>query len=40
VLVNYGKATRAEILDLAGKIEHSVKHSFGIRLHREVNLLP
>ncbi|MFO7939732.1 MAG: UDP-N-acetylmuramate dehydrogenase [Bacteroidales bacterium] len=40
VLVNYGKATRTEILDLAEKIEHSVKQTFGIGLHREVNLLP
>jgi UDP-N-acetylmuramate dehydrogenase len=40
VLVNYGKATRNDILDLARQIQQSVKQKFGIELHREVNLLP
>jgi len=40
VLVNYGKATRNDILDLAKRIQQSVKEKFGIELHREVNLLP
>ena len=38
VLVNYGKATGREILDLAGKIQRSVKEKFGVDLEREVNV--
>lgn len=39
VLVNYGKATGREILDLARKIQYSVKDKFGIDLEREVNVV-
>jgi UDP-N-acetylmuramate dehydrogenase len=39
VIVNYGKATGREILDLAGKIQLSVKEKFGIDLEREVNVV-
>jgi UDP-N-acetylmuramate dehydrogenase len=39
VLVNYSKATGREILDLAGKIQHSVMEKFGIELEREVNVI-
>ena len=39
VLVNYGKATGMEILDLSGQIQRSVKEKFGVDLEREVNVI-
>jgi UDP-N-acetylmuramate dehydrogenase len=39
VLVNYGKASGHEILNLAGKIQKSVKEKFGVDLDREVNVI-
>jgi UDP-N-acetylmuramate dehydrogenase len=39
VLVNYGKATGIEILDLAARIQRSVKEKFGVLLEREVNVV-
>ncbi len=39
VLVNYGNATGAEILNLAGKIQKSVFDGFGVRLEMEVNVV-
>jgi UDP-N-acetylmuramate dehydrogenase len=38
VLVNYGKATGKEILDLADEIKKSVFETFGVLLEREVNV--
>ena len=40
VLVNYGKATGQQIWDLSAKIIESVKATYGITLHREVNMVP
>jgi UDP-N-acetylmuramate dehydrogenase len=39
VLVNYGNATGAEIMDLASNIIDSVKNKFGITIVPEVNLI-
>lgn len=39
VLVNYGKATGKEILDLASRIEDNVEEKFSIRLEKEVNVV-
>jgi UDP-N-acetylmuramate dehydrogenase len=37
-LVNYGKATGAEIWDLAMQIQASVFEKFGIKITPEVNI--
>ena len=39
VLVNYGQATGAEMLELASAIQYSVKAKFGIDLEMEVNMI-
>ena len=39
VLVNYGKATGMEILELAGRVQRSVKEKFGVVLDKEVNVV-
>lgn len=39
VLVNLGKATGQEIVDLANLIQQTVKEKFGIELHPEVNYI-
>jgi len=38
-LVNYGKASGAELLELAHKIIDDIQQRFGISLHPEVNLI-
>lgn len=40
ILVNYGGASGAEILDLAEQIRESVVDKFGISLEREVEIVP
>jgi UDP-N-acetylmuramate dehydrogenase len=39
VLVNYGKATGSDILNLSEKIQKSVKEKFNVNLEREVNVV-
>ena len=39
VLVNYGEASGSDILDLAHKIQNSVRKKFGIELEMEVNII-
>lgn len=39
VIVNYGNATGAEIIELAGKIRNSVFKQFGVELTPEVNIV-
>lgn len=39
VLVNYGSASGAEILDLAREIQYKIKERFGIILEPEVNII-
>lgn len=39
VLVNYGKATGKDILNLAKKIQSTVKDKYGIQLEMEVNVI-
>lgn len=39
VLVNYGKASGSELLELAHKIIDDIQQRFGIALHPEVNLI-
>lgn len=39
VLVNYGKATGADVLNLSAQIIESVQQKFGVTLEREVNLI-
>ncbi len=39
VLVNYGKASGKDILDLASQIQTAVKNTFGISIEPEVNIL-
>ena len=39
VLVNYGKATGLEIINLAKEIQEVVKEKYGIQIEPEVNIL-
>jgi len=39
VLVNYGSATGADVLELSAEIIDSVKKKFGVELEREVNII-
>lgn len=39
VLVNYGSATGMQIMELAGRIQRSVRDKFGVLLEREVNVV-
>lgn len=39
VLVNYGHASGADILDLAGRVTQSVEEKFGIHLVPEINII-
>jgi UDP-N-acetylmuramate dehydrogenase len=39
VLVNFGGATGAAVLQLARQIQSSVKETFGIELQPEVNIV-
>ena len=39
VLVNYGKATGLEIINLAKEIQEIVKEKYGIQIEPEVNIL-
>lgn len=39
VLVNYGNATGSQIYQLSEEIIRSVEQKFGVRLHREVNII-
>jgi UDP-N-acetylmuramate dehydrogenase len=39
ILVNHGKASGKEILDLSEKIRKSVKEKFGVDLEREVEVI-
>jgi len=39
VLVNYGQATGAELVDLSERIQQSVKEKFGIELTPEVRII-
>ena len=39
VLVNYGKATGLEIINLAKEIQELVKKQYGIQIEPEVNIL-
>jgi len=39
VLVNYGNASGADILQLSEEIQSSVLKKFGVHLEREVNLI-
>ena len=40
VLVNYGKASGQDVLNLARTVQDQVEEKFGIRLEPEVNILP
>ncbi len=39
-LINRGKATAAEVLELAKKVEQTVQAEFGVQLQREVRVVP
>jgi len=39
IIVNYGKATGTEILELSERIRESVRLKFGIMLEREVEVI-